>query len=264
MMNSLCTMNSDGEYCMDYYYGMEDAAMDDGDDWSMCDYFTGMNDDSNNEACSSIDDIGCCAGTISIFSPTCVNEFMSGCGSDLSTICTAGTMQPTSVVSGSFELDSYMDLDDQTTSDTLRSNIAISASSSSVTVSMDDVSITSWSGSSSRRVSIVHSVSNFFRGVVGEKKRGLAAMTSVEYAITFVGDDGAAYATDVETTITDGDFATDLATETGSTVTGGDTAVVSDYEADPLDLSDDFGYSAIPSFNMLLMVVMAFAYITLS
>ena len=189
-LNIVCSTNSANEYCLNYF--TDDSEYVNCSDWTSF----------NSSYCSIVTDMGCCASTAMLFAPTCFNEFASSvCGISSTDICTDGMFVDMSIVTTSMSFDTYWDLDDESTSNILREDLADAIDSSTVEIEDEFISITTWSGSAVRKLR--------------QEGRKLAASTSFDFNVNLVGT--YISSADVTAIVESSNFTDYMTTSTGST-----------------------------------------------
>jgi hypothetical protein len=237
MLNTMCTTNSDNDFCLDVveesnaiYYGVED-----------CSYFYSY--EASEDVCSLISDWGCCTGTLSMSLPPCVNQYLvDECGADLTYRCSKGMFEPITAVTTTIVTDAQADLTQSNVSDMYVWAVADGASADGAAVDMSYVSFNEWSSSSSRRLRT-------------SDKRKLAGSTTMDVSINIVGD--IVDTTDLVATVDSSSFNTAFESVVGSTITSKTAANTTTTSAEELTFSDD-DLAFSPGVNMALVLASMF------
>jgi hypothetical protein len=254
-MNQLCATNSDGDYCMDLFDGMEmddDEATTSSDDDNMCGVIDAMSSSDSDAMCAEMDDWGCCTSVfLSLGMPTCVSTFMTGtcemAESMLSTPCTDGTQEDVSIVSVSMAVDQAIDLDNATESASMKVTIAAACSANTGDVTSDQITIIGYTSTSRRMMNMVM---GFLRG---DAERRLAS-TEIDFTVTVIGDDSSTDASDIVTQVDSAAF-TQTFSDSGMTSTVSSSGSET-YEAVPPTFPDDDGAFFLPTFSSSMVVGM--------
>ena len=262
-MNQLCTMNSDGDYCMDLFEEMDDdmemeddMLMDDMsmDDDDICGDINDMSSSDSDAMCAQMDDWGCCTSVfLSLGMPTCVSTFMTGtCDmptSMLTTPCTSGTQEDMSVVSASMSVDVAIDLDNETESASMKTMIAAACSTNTTNVTSDQITIIGYTSFARR---MMNKVMGLLRGEIGRR----LASTDIDFTVTVIGDDASTDASGIMTQIESDDF-TQTFTDAGMTASVSSVSS-EDFEAEPPTFNNDDGafLATFPSSLVVGIVVM--------
>jgi len=230
----------------DFNYTNDDFTFDDStDDDSF--FNCTLWDTDDTMSCSWYQSMECCAATLSLTSSPCFTSYMENvCGIDMTSYCTLGAFMDNTALTDTLEVDMYWDLDDEEVVQQVRSWIADSASVKEMAhVKSSDVAITQWSGSATRRASLLDQAAEMLRGK--DVERELAASTTIAYSINIVSDDPTEMVNMINNQYSRGYFRGNFTQATGASFNlGGNSVSQQVFTANPLNLDPTFAPTVTP------------------